>query len=73
MIKDQKIFEDFERSFLSSQGRLPYTQSQKLFAAMWEEAIALGVFPPADPLAGFEVDIRMAGILNTCLTKPLPG
>lgn len=73
MIKNPEILGDFERSFLSGQGRFPYTQSQKLFAAMWEEAITLGVFPPADPLAGVEVDIRMARILNTCLTKPLPG
>jgi hypothetical protein len=73
MIKDQEILGNFERSFLSGRGRISYAQSRKLFAAMWEEAVTLGVFPPADPLAGIEVDIRMARIINECLTKPLPG
>ena len=73
MIKDGEILRKFERNFISGQGRLPYAQSRKLFAAMWKEGVTLGVFPPVDPLAGVEVDIRMARILNTCLTKPLPG
>ena len=73
MIKDLKILRKFERNFISDQGRLPYAQSRKLFTAMWKEGVTFGVFPPVDPLAGVEVDIRMARILNTCLTKPLPG
>jgi hypothetical protein len=73
MIKDPEVLGNFERSFISGKGRVSYTQSLKLFAAMWEEAVTLGVFPPADPLAGIEVDIRMARVINECLTKPLPG
>ena len=73
MIKDVEILRKFERNFASSQGRLPYAQSRKLFAAMWKEGVTLGVFPSVDPLAGVDVDIRIARILNTCLTKPLPG
>jgi hypothetical protein len=73
MIKDAEILGKFERHFARDQGRLPYAQSRKLFTAMWKEGVALGVFPPVEPLAGVEVDIRMARILNTCLTKPLPG
>jgi hypothetical protein len=72
MIKDAEILRKFERNFISGQGRLPYAQSRKLFTAMWKEGVTLGVFPPVEPLAGVEVDIRMARILNTCLTKPLP-
>jgi hypothetical protein len=73
MIKDGEVLRKFERNFISGQGRLPYEQSRKLFTAMWKEGVTLGVFPPVDPLAGVEVDIRIARILNTCLTKPLPG
>ena len=73
MIKDAEVLRKFERNFTSGQGRLPYAQSRKLFTAMWKEGVTLGVFPPVEPLAGVEVDIRMARILNTCLTKPLPG
>ena len=73
MIKDAEILGKFERDFVSDQGRLSYAQSRKLFTAMWEEGVTLGVFPPAEPLTGVDVDIQMARILNTCLTKPLPG
>lgn len=31
--------------------------------ALVEEARALGVWPPADPLEGIEVDVRVAGAL----------
>ncbi len=32
--------------------------------ALVEEARALGVWPPADPLEGIEVDVRIAGALR---------
>ena len=72
MVKDSEMLKKFEYDFISGQGRIPYEQSQKLFAAMWKESVTLGVFPPADPLAGIEIDVRIARILNTCLTKSLP-
>ena len=70
MIKNPEILENFERDFIRNHGRLSHEQSRKLFAAMWREGVALGVLPPADPLEGIEVDIRVARILNSCLTKP---
>ncbi|MGB5158928.1 hypothetical protein [Desulfobacterium sp. N47] len=70
MINNTEILRKFESDFIRSQGVLPYEKSLKLFTAMWKEGIMLGVFPPVDPMAGIEVDIRMARILNTCLTKP---
>jgi hypothetical protein len=70
MIKDTEILRKFESNFISDQGVIPYEQSRKIFTAMWKEGVMLGVFPPADPQAGVEVDIRIARILNTCLTKP---
>ena len=36
----------------------------RIVEALRQEAVALGVWPPADPLAGIEVDIRVARILN---------
>ena len=73
MIKDTEILRKFESNFISNQGCIPYEQSRKLFTAMWKEGVMLGVFPSADPQAGVDVDIRIARILNTCLTKPWPG
>jgi hypothetical protein len=72
MIENAEMLRKFERNFISGKGRLTYGQSLKLFTAMWEEGVMLGVFPPADPMAGIEVDIRISRILNTCLTKSLP-
>jgi hypothetical protein len=73
MIKDSEILGKFERDCIGGQGPLPYSQAQELFTTMWKQGVTLGVLPPADPLAGIDVDIRMARILNTCLTKPLPA
>ncbi len=73
MIKNPEILENFESDFLRNRGRLSHEQSRKLFASMWREGVALGVLPPADPLEGIEVDIRVARILNSCLTKPSPA
>ena len=69
MIKNSEILRKFESNFISDQGRLSYGQSRKLFTAMWKEGIVLGVLPSVDPQAGVDVDIRIARILNTCLTK----
>ena len=73
MIKNPETLKKFESEFVSGQGSISYEQSQKLFAAMWQEGVTFGVLPSADPLVGIEVDIRMARILNSCLTKSLPG
>lgn len=72
MIKDSETIEKFERDFIRGRGRISHEKSREMFAAMWKEGVAIGVLPPADPLEGVEVDIRIARILNTCLTKPLP-
>ncbi len=72
MIDHPEILGKFEDDFLRVQGRMPYEQSLRLFTGMWREAVLLGVFPAVDPLEGIDVDIRVAGILNACLTKPLP-
>jgi hypothetical protein len=73
MVKDTEILRKYQNSFISGRGRLSYSQSRELFSGMWEEAVTLGVFPPVDPMAGIDVDIRIARILNTCLTKPSPS
>ena len=36
----------------------------RLFAAMVQEARTVGALPPADPLEGIEVDIRLARALH---------
>jgi hypothetical protein len=71
MINHPEILRKFEDDFIRDQGPMPYEQARRLFTGMWREGILLGGFPPAESLEGIDVDIRVAGILNACLTKPL--
>lgn len=72
MIRDAAILRKFESDLIGAEGLIPYEQSLQLFTAMWKEGVMLGVLPPDDPLAGLDVDIRVARILNACLTKSSP-
>ncbi|OGL39621.1 MAG: hypothetical protein A2149_02200 [Candidatus Schekmanbacteria bacterium RBG_16_38_11] len=66
MIKDKKIWEEFEREELKAE-KLSYHDALKIFEAMWQEGVSLGVLPPKDPLEDIEIDIKIARILNSCL------
>jgi hypothetical protein len=58
---------DLLRAFDDDQVRASppdYFQSLKIFEALYEEARRLGALPPADPLEGIEVDLRIARALN---------
>ena len=68
MIKDAEALQRFEDSVIRG-GKLSHPQALKLFEAMWQEGVALGVFPPKDPLEGIEVDLRIARIVNPCSKK----
>ena len=72
MIKDSRLVREVERAFIARE-QIPYRQALRLFEAMWEEGVSLGVLPPEDPMEGLEVDFRMARILNSCSKASLPG
>ncbi len=63
MIKDTALWESWEREWLRSQP-VDFARNLALLDAMYEHARLLGAFPPADPLEGIDVKIRMARILN---------
>ncbi|OGP68684.1 MAG: hypothetical protein A2031_03770 [Deltaproteobacteria bacterium RBG_19FT_COMBO_43_11] len=69
MIKNGRLLKDFEDSFARQEGRIPSQKAFNIFSAMWQEAIILGVIPFKEPLAGIEVDINLARILNSCSKK----
>ena len=73
MIKNPEKIKNFEDEFIKNQGKLSYVQSLKLFTAMWQEAVTLGVFPSGEPLEGIEADIKVAKVLNSCLKRSFPG
>lgn len=69
MIKNSRILKDFEDSLVRREGQLAPTKAFNIFSAMWQEAITLGVVSFQDPLAGIEVDIKIARVINSCSKK----
>jgi len=67
LIKNPDILEQLEREVIKKE-KLSFRQALSIFEAMWEEGVSLGVLPPADPLEGIDVDIKIARILN-CLKR----
>ena len=69
MLLDPEMWADWESRYIAS---VPadYHRNLKLLEAMYEHARALGAFPPADPLEGLEVDIRVARTLNGLREDP---
>jgi len=65
--KNPDILEQLEREVIKKE-KLSFRQALSIFEAMWEEGVSLGVLPPADPLEGIDVDIKIARILN-CLKR----
>ena len=72
MITDPKTLRKFEDELLRNAPGLSHGHSLNLLTALWEEGVALGVLPPADPLEGIAVDIRIAQTLNSCSIKSFP-
>ena len=65
MIKDRALLTRFEQALLKRES-FTYAESLRIMESLWQEGRALGVLPPADPLAGIETDIKIARILNQC-------
>jgi hypothetical protein len=64
MIKNPKLLVELEEKELKRE-KSDYESALRIFEAMWQEAMLLGVIPLKDPLEGIEVDIKIAGILNS--------
>jgi len=72
MITDRDVLRKFEDDFISKEEVRNHDQSLKLFTSLWEEGVLLGVLPPKDEMEGIDVDIRIARVLNSCLTDSSP-
>ena len=64
MIKNARILEEFEKKETKKE-KPDYHKSLRIFEALWNEAVSLGVLPLKNPLEGIETDIRIARILNS--------
>jgi hypothetical protein len=69
MVRHPEILKRFEDDLARKEGRVPYAQAMKMFSSLWQEGKELGVISGKDPLAGIEVDIRLAKVLNSCSKK----
>jgi len=67
MVKNEKLLQEFMNTLSRKEGPLPFPQALKLFTSMWLEGVRLGILPPKTPLEGIETDIKIAGVLNSCL------
>jgi len=67
MVKNPERLQKFQNTLYQNEGPLPFIQSLKTFTAMWNHGMKLGVLPPKEPLEGIETDIKIAGVLNSCL------
>lgn len=60
-------WERWERDYIA--GEPPnFWKNLHLLEAMYEHARALGVFPPADPLDGFETTLWLGKVVNVSTT-----
>ena len=69
MIKNGNTLLSFERE-IAKNSKADHQANVRLFEAMFAEAVALGIFPPRDPLAGIDVDIRIAKAVNSVRRSP---
>lgn len=58
MIEDPEALRRHERKRIRSEP-VDFVAHLRIFEALWFEGVALGVLPPADPLEGLDVDLRL--------------
>lgn len=63
MITNIKIWEEFEKNLLRN-SKPDYQKNLKIFQQLYEESKLLKVFPPKNPLEGFESEINIAKVLK---------
>ena len=68
MVKGQE-FAVFEKELIRRE-KSDLKRNLQFVEALFQEAVALGVFPLKDPLEGLEVDIRIAKVINSVQTAP---
>lgn len=64
MMRKPQVVRSFEDAYSSARST-DYLENVAIFEAMWVEAVALGILPGIDPLAGIEVDLRLARMINS--------
>jgi len=63
MIKNRKTLLTFEDKLIR-ESKPDILKNFRIVDAMYDEAVALGIFPLKDPLDGLKIDIRIAKVVN---------
>lgn len=64
MIKNPEKLRNFELE-IKRREKTTFRRNIRLVEAMYEEALSLGIFPPKNALAGIDVDIKIAKVVNS--------
>ncbi len=63
MIRDPKLLRELDDR-LAAQHPVDVSENRRIFEELWRHAVKVGALPPADPLDGIDVKIRLAKCLN---------
>ena len=69
MIKDAKLLYEFEKD-LMKKDKIDVMKNFQMIDAMYNEAVALGVFALGEPLEGLETELKIARVLNYVPNSP---
>jgi hypothetical protein len=64
MIRNYHIFQHFERKFLENE-KVDIYKNFKIYEALYQEALTLGILPLRNPLEDIDVDIKIARVINS--------
>ncbi len=63
MIKNREIVQKFEEELIKKE-KVNLIKNFQIMDAMYKEARALGVIPMKDPLDGWDIDAKIAMVVN---------
>ena len=69
MILNRAELKKFEKELIRAE-KVDLHQNLAILDALYDEACALGVFPLKDPLDGFDVDLKIAQVINSVPKAP---
>lgn len=64
MVRNTESLRRFEQEFIRKT-KVDINQNFRLIEAMYQEAVAMSVFPLKDSLSGLEIDIEIARVVNS--------
>jgi len=72
MIANQKAYAKFEMELIKNH-IVDIAQNFRIVDALYDEAVALGIFPLKDPLEGLDTALTIAKVVNSVSGTPQPA